>query len=557
MIINNKNIRGIYLYDDSATFEKDDFVVYNNSLYICLAKSTGEAPEGSNLYRPYVSGNQATMEDIRKFIDDPTNLGLGEKSVSAALLGEVLSTFLSGLDYSGLINSVVTVDNSVLINNYFNNTVKEYSTTINPLDTIFSDPDLNNAVFKISREAAVGLVPVSETTSGTLIQTGLILRQYTYYSDEGNSYVRVQELLDYESGNIMFRYSSSKDKTKFASLGSPWRDSYIKADYVWQMNKIKNYYHKKILQLGLKASTLNDRYKYTSIRVTERPDWRSIPVVSSLVTGESKVFQLHYKNFVPGKTSGSLEILITGYKSDSNSINSDGTIISDSCLNESDINMTFDLGRITTPNRVLRRGLSIGNSVQLICDFFGNLFISITNLALSVSIAGVYTETSMTDNECEVVAPEKTEVVGDRKLVGPGYQYSYLTWNFITTGENKNMPVSIFNPSDNYFVMFDIDISCSSLSGTTKSGKVSMTVNLQDVLCSPTGIYQITVLGPGNFHLENSSDHQYRLILSKVSDSHISAKLECITPDGNLVPVLIRNSVAPVSYNALAYYYKL
>jgi hypothetical protein len=580
MIINNKNIRGIFLYDPEVTFEKDDFVIYNGEQYVCLGQSTGEVPEGSSVFRPYISSNQATMEDIVEFVKNPKDLSIGEKTVSAALLGEVLSTFLSGVDYSGLINNSINVNNSILINNYFNNTVKEYDSSINPLDAILTNPNLNNAIFKVSREVALGLVPVSETTQGSLIQTGLLLRQYTYSTNSGN-FVRVQELIDYESGNIMFRYSESPDKTKFGSSSSTWRDSYVKSDYVWQMNKIKNYYYRKIQQLNLKISSLSDKYRYTRVDVSEINSFNTISIVNSVVDSNSRVFKLNLTNFTPGITKGKLEILITGYNSDNDSFqNANNTYIIDSIISESDINMTLDLGRITSSNRVLTRStyMTSGNTqvqivVNLICSTDGSLYLSISNKNLALSLAGVYTEMSLIDEESTCINPVQTVLAEEKRDFETNnpdkeYKYSYLTWYLGTSySDTPTLPIKgSFKSQDNYFVAFNISITGQYTVGSghnTENGNISVTVNLRDVLNSPTGNYVLTLAGPCNFHSNGGKDSSFQLILKKGpnSNSQIIAQLVWLE-GGTYSPIYLLNSdssaiIKPIDMSAVAYYYNI
>jgi hypothetical protein len=580
MIINNKNIRGIFLYDPEVTFEKDDFVIYNGEQYVCLGRSTGEVPEGSSVFRPYISSNQATMEDIVEFVKNPKDLSIGEKTVSAALLGEVLSTFLSGVDYSGLINNSINVNNSILINNYFNNTVKEYDSSINPLDAILTNPNLNNAIFKVSREVALGLVPVSETTQGSLIQTGLLLRQYTYSTNSGN-FVRVQELIDYESGNIMFRYSESPDKTKFGSSSSTWRDSYVKSDYVWQMNKIKNYYYRKIQQLNLKISSLSNKYRYTRVDVSEINSFNTISIVNSVVDSNSRVFKLNLTNFTPGITKGKLEILITGYNSDNDSFqNANNTYIIDSIISESDINMTLDLGRITSSNRVLTRStyMTSGNTqvqivVNLICSTDGSLYLSISNKNLALSLAGVYTEMSLIDEESTCINPVQTVLAEEKRDFETNnpdkeYKYSYLTWYLGTSySDTPTLPIKgSFKSQDNYFVAFNISITGQYTVGSghnTENGNISVTVNLRDVLNSPTGNYVLTLAGPCNFHSNGGKDSSFQLILKKGpnSNSQIIAQLVWLE-GGTYSPIYLLNSdssaiIKPIDMSAVAYYYNI
>ena len=47
MIINKTNVRGIFLYSPDVTFEKGDFVVLDDLIYVCNSESTGISPSSS------------------------------------------------------------------------------------------------------------------------------------------------------------------------------------------------------------------------------------------------------------------------------------------------------------------------------------------------------------------------------------------------------------------------------------------------------------------------------------------------------------------------------
>ena len=39
MILNNTHVQGLFLYSEETEYEKGDFVVYGNTIYICTAKN--------------------------------------------------------------------------------------------------------------------------------------------------------------------------------------------------------------------------------------------------------------------------------------------------------------------------------------------------------------------------------------------------------------------------------------------------------------------------------------------------------------------------------------
>ena len=64
MILNNTHVQGMFLYSEETEYEKGDFVVYGNTIYICTAKNptnktnntvSGVIPEeSSDNYSPYL-----------------------------------------------------------------------------------------------------------------------------------------------------------------------------------------------------------------------------------------------------------------------------------------------------------------------------------------------------------------------------------------------------------------------------------------------------------------------------------------------------------------------
>ena len=159
MIINGTSVRGIYLYDPEIQYERGDFVVEGEKIYICKA-----APSDSG----FIPSENPNYEE-----------GLSDdKLVSAVSLSRILSSYMSGFDEKGIINNSVTDDGKIWIGSYFqNNKAEELATNpeyTSPLEQIMCTPSLNNAIFNVSRNV-VG-AEINYLTSGNPV----ILRQYTY-----------------------------------------------------------------------------------------------------------------------------------------------------------------------------------------------------------------------------------------------------------------------------------------------------------------------------------------------------------------------------------------
>ena len=199
MKINNTSIRGFYIYSDTSLYEEGDFVVYGNTIYVCSPKSgsslvIGEKPYESDNFYVYL-GDQ--LADETDFLEFSQNGGGKDKYISLASLVNILNTYMKGLSTSGIIGHeyVLNEDNSVVYK-IENNITKVFNEdeASQILTTLLYDEKINHGIFKVSRH-----LPELKTLVG---DTGdyCILRQYSYYrSEDKDSLVRVQEIIDIES----------------------------------------------------------------------------------------------------------------------------------------------------------------------------------------------------------------------------------------------------------------------------------------------------------------------------------------------------------------------
>lgn len=210
MKINKTSVTGLFMYTDDAKFEKNDFVIYGTTIYICKPKEgisevIGEIPSTSDNYIVYL-GDQST--NITEYLNFLTT-GEGEnKYISVLTLQQVLNSFLLGLDGKGVIGDSISYsyDSGEEV---FKCSIPGYKNPESIIADIMNDPNINHAILRVSRllpeivtYVGTPLNVNSETTTDTL---GCILRQYTYLSENTGHTIRVQELIDQVDGLIYYR----------------------------------------------------------------------------------------------------------------------------------------------------------------------------------------------------------------------------------------------------------------------------------------------------------------------------------------------------------------
>ena len=225
MLVNNKSVRGMYIFDSSLSFERGDFVIYNNSIYVCkpIDRSvvTGEIPSESESFVPY-PGDFASVQDYEDYIKNSQSSNLGQnKYVSSSSLFEILQSSFFGVNSYGIITARIGDGN------------------YKSLDSLMTSETLNNGLVKVLREEVVeaGLPELyTEDETGKYV----IVRQSTYINGESpeSTVMRVQELLDPYSGILVCRSHKLGD-----SYISPWK-SCIESDELLaaKFHHLKNYY---------------------------------------------------------------------------------------------------------------------------------------------------------------------------------------------------------------------------------------------------------------------------------------------------------------------------
>lgn len=261
MIINNKHIQGIFLYSKDVEYERGDFVVSNDCIYICTAahptdeeKKTvmginpasdtlgnfkaypGEMITSAEEYYNYVNSIPVwefryTLSEVewelgiintaiitvtsRDQLPDINTEGTvvkieetneyafipwkKDKYVSGSVLNQILQDSFFGVNENGVITNNVYSDTDYSINGTIAG-IEDH----NILDSIMKSPDLNNGMFNISRNLPeISAYVYSETAETNTV----LLKQYTYLDNTTNKRVRIQELVDPEQGTTFYRWA--------------------------------------------------------------------------------------------------------------------------------------------------------------------------------------------------------------------------------------------------------------------------------------------------------------------------------------------------------------
>ena len=286
MIINNKNIKGIYEYQPSLEFEPGDFVVDGGILYKVLQRSRNLIPSLSpENFEVYVGGNCIEPSEYK--------VGKIKKDciLSAISLDSILSSYMSGFSESGLITNRITSDLRIISSSLAgSNSVSRYTS---PLDTILSESSLNNAIFYVDPNSEVeNIIPAVEGETGVRY----ILRQYTYVDTDNESIgepstVRIQELTKLSSKNVvtLYRYVLGNDNEFSVSDSTSWVDTSLNSDTQKELSKLRNYYISEIEKYKKLQLVLSNNFRFKKLSI---PDNSSRLVLSYGRSGDLVVSDL-------------------------------------------------------------------------------------------------------------------------------------------------------------------------------------------------------------------------------------------------------------------------
>lgn len=165
MILKGTSVRGIYLYADNIEFERGDFVVDSDCLYVCLAENPtntenntvlgikpSEDTSGLN-YKIYPGDKISTVDEYYDFVKE----GGEDKYISSDTLCKILENSYFGIGENGIIKDFVFYDS---LNDRVSYSVKNAKEIIDNyatggrriLNEILVKDDLNNGTIKISSD---------------------------------------------------------------------------------------------------------------------------------------------------------------------------------------------------------------------------------------------------------------------------------------------------------------------------------------------------------------------------------------------------------------------
>ena len=280
MIINNTHVQGIFFYSPDIAYEKGDFVVQNNIIYICTANNptdeenftvqNSDPSTDRENYTVYLGDKIESAEEYFEYVENPEAEGVEDKYVSSHSLFRILSSYMSGFDEKGIISKYFSYDGT---NISYSENLTDYlegAERTDLLDKIIQAADLNNAIFHINRSVVGDIFPsIPEDITGfnSTDLNSVILKQYTYQdSAQSNKIYRVQELIDHVNGIVLYRYSSND--SNYSSI-STWKNSFLEDDFKNQVDCVKNYYKTKSEELETEKQNLQNNFAFRNVRMTK------------------------------------------------------------------------------------------------------------------------------------------------------------------------------------------------------------------------------------------------------------------------------------------------
>ena len=255
MIINGKNVTGLFKYVEDAVYKEDDLVIDLGLLYVCLKESSGKRPsENPEYFTPYP---KKKIESASEYFDNQES----DDYISSKALTEILGARDFGFSESGVIVDEITYDPNKGIVCTIVDQVYNYDI----LDTIMKKEDLNKGMFKVSNNLPeIRNLLLHNST----ISEYIVIKQYTYDK------IRVQELIDPENRTLYIRWAE-----KPWDLVSEWY-SIVTRDVHDYISEISAFYTSKL------------RYYETAFRLYQNKFcFRDVPFVE-----ESGVYKVNFND---------------------------------------------------------------------------------------------------------------------------------------------------------------------------------------------------------------------------------------------------------------------
>lgn len=301
MIVNNKSIQGIFMYSDTSEYERGDFVVSGDSIYVCTPKESDtvinkDPKTDTENYTIYLGGDKATWEDFEEQYSNPNELVSSDKLITSTVLAQILKKLAFGLDSNGIISEQLLINintSSISVSPRLGSLLNSsgYNNKISVLDHLLltdNVPEFNNMTVRVSRDLFKGLLPdIENLTEGEENENNdnyedvdvrsVILKQYTYYesishteseSVEYEFKIRIQEIIDHINGVCLYRFSrlgrndiNTSEVDNKVGVPSFWKISCPNSQYLSKLNSLLKY-------ITEKKSTSNSYSKFAFKDIT-------------------------------------------------------------------------------------------------------------------------------------------------------------------------------------------------------------------------------------------------------------------------------------------------
>ena len=273
MIINNTSTPGVFLYTPNVEYERGDFIIYEDSIYICTPKGkdtiivsdTTNSPDLNN-FTPYLNKDIASWEDfVEQFSSDVI---VNDKLVTSSTLSQVIKKLMFGIDSKGIISEYITkTKTGYNVSQRLSKLTSGKSGNVSMLDYLILEdtiPEFNNLAVRISRSEFLHLLPEIDdlTEYSELDKNSVLLKQYTYYqtynssSTSSDSRMRIQEVIDPINGVCLYRHTrlGSNDSVFIGDEGtvnkiSSWKLSCPNVNYLRKVNTLLKFLEDKNNQL--------------------------------------------------------------------------------------------------------------------------------------------------------------------------------------------------------------------------------------------------------------------------------------------------------------------
>lgn len=260
MIINDREITGIFRYENGVTYTQGDLILKGTSIYIAKTKVSGIDPEKDTekKYELYPGIDKyTTIDQFLNYMD--TGNPSDDKYISVRSLPIILNHYLTGVNEKGMIEDLE-----------YNSSDIDGNTSRVVADEILFDPLINHAMYTVTRSLR-GLPDNVYSREYVVGQPDkLILKQYTYTqemfagsSTEELHRMRVQELIDHTQYMVWYR---SVDLDATNNTPTPWKSITLNMTNIHDriMDLVKDY-KDRINALQSVINELRRNFKYRAM----------------------------------------------------------------------------------------------------------------------------------------------------------------------------------------------------------------------------------------------------------------------------------------------------